>query len=200
MNQSVPVAVQARISADNKLEGRTYSEKMEVRDPWTYYDTYVLDAATSPTILFNNSSSKALSLSNYQYQQLPAGQAYDVYGLRVSYYASTAFSDVTALLWTTFINKAVMQFVINNKVPTFERNIGAIIGGAVQIITAPAVTVNSQVLSKWTADTVVKFKKKIELDQQTQWTVKILKDVANNAALTGDYLRVELIGRLTSKL
>lgn len=195
-----PAAVQKRIQADEKLEGRTYSKSFEVKDPWVYFDTYVLDASASPTVLFNNSSSKARSLSNYQYQQLPSGQAFDVYGLRVSYWAATALNDANLLLWTTFTAKAVLQVGINNKVPTYERNLAALLGGQVQIITAPAVTVNSRNLSVWTGNTVVKFKKKIQLDQTTQWTVTILKDVANNAALTGDYLRVEMIGRLTAKL
>ena len=193
-------AVQKRIQADEKLEGRTYSKSFEIKDPWIYYDTYVLDASASPTVLFNNSSTKARSLSNYQYQQLPSGQAFDAYGLRVSYWAATALVDASLLLWTTFLAKAVLQIQINNKVPTYERNLAALLGGQVQIITAPAVTVNSRNLSVWTGNTVVKFKKKISLDQTTQWTVNILKDVANNAALTGDYLRVEMIGRLTAKL
>lgn len=197
---NVPAQVQARINADSKLEGRTYSKSMEVRDPFCYYDTHVLDATTSPTVLFNNSSAKARSLSNYQYQQLPAGQAFDVYALRIAYFASTAFADATQLLLTTWLNKAVLQVQINNKVPTYERNVGSLIGGQMHVVTAPAVTVNSRNLSIWTGNTVVKFKKKIQLDQQTQWTVNLLKDVANNAALTGDYLRVEMIGRLTSKL
>lgn len=193
-------AIQKRIQADEKLEGRTYSKSFEVKDPWVYYDTYVLDASASPTVLFNNSSAKARSLTNYQYQQLPSGQAFDVYGLRVSYWAATALTDASLLLWTTWAAKAVVQVGIINKVPTYERNLAALLGGQVQIITAPAVTVNSRDLSVWTGNTVVKFRKKIQLDQTTQWTVSILKDVANNAALTGDYLRVEMIGRLTAKL
>jgi hypothetical protein len=95
---------------------------------------------------------------------------------------------------------AVLQVVINNKVPTYERTLAGLIGGQLQVITAPAVTVNSQILSKWQADTVVHFKKAIKLDQTVQWTVNILKDAANAASLTGDYLRVEMIGRLTAQL
>lgn len=183
-----------------KLENQTYSGSVEVKDPWVYYDTYVLDASASPTVLFNNSSSKARSLSNYQYQQLPNGQAFDIWGLRISYWGAAAYTDVIMLAFTTFLAKAVLQVVINNKVPTYERNIGALLGGAVQVVTAPAVTVNSQNLSKWTADTLVHFKKRIKLDQSTQWTVNILKDAANAASLTGDYLRVEMIGVLTARL
>ena len=192
-------AVRRRATQD-KLEGRTYGSAVEVKDPWVYYDTYTLDAATSPTVLFNNSSAKARSLSNYQYQQLPAGQAFDVFGLRVSYYAHAALDDAGQLALMTFLNKTVIQVQINNKVPTYERNVGALIGGSIQAVTAPAVTVNSRNLSIWTGNTVVRFKKKIPLDQTVQWTVNFLKDAANAAALTGDYLRVEMIGRLTAQL
>jgi len=189
-----------RRNVSAKLEGQTYSGSVEVKDPWVYYDTYVLDAATSPTVLFNNSTAKVRSLSNYSYQQLPSGQAFDIFGLRVSYFSITALSDVALLALTTFLNKSVIQVQINNKVPQYERNIASCIGGAVQVVTAPAVTVNSQLLTKYTADTLVRFKKRIKLDQTTQWTVNILKDAANAAALTGDYLRVEMIGTLTAQL
>lgn len=198
MNEAVAEAKRHEVS--KKLEGRTYSASVEVKDPWVYYDTHVLDASTSPTILFNNSSAKARSLSNYQYQQLPSGQAFDVYGLRVSYFGHAAEADADQLALITWLAKTVLQVQINNKVPQYERNLAALIGGAIQVVTAPAVTVNSRNLSVWTGNTVVKFKKKIELDQTTQWTVNILKDAANAAALTGDYLRVEMIGRLTAQL
>jgi hypothetical protein len=183
-----------------KLDNKTYSAAVEVKDPWVYYDTYTLDASASPTILFNNSSAKARSLSNYQYQQLPSGQAFDIDGLRVSFWGSAAQSDVDMLAMTTFFAKAVLQVQINNKVPQYERNLAALLGGGVSVVTAPAVTVNSQNLTKWNADTVVRFKKKINLDQTTQWTVNILKDAANAANLTGSYLRVEMIGCLTARL
>jgi hypothetical protein len=183
-----------------KLDNKTYSAAVEVKDPWVYYDTYTLDASASPTILFNNSSAKARSLSNYQYQQLPSGQAFDIDGLRVSFWGSAAQSDVDMLAMTTFFAKAVLQVQINNKVPQYERNLAALLGGGVSVVTAPAVTVNSQNLTTWNADTVVRFKKKINLDQTTQWTVNILKDAANAANLTGSYLRVEMIGCLTARL
>jgi hypothetical protein len=197
MNQTSEVK---RRETSAKLEGKTYSSAVEVKDPWVYYDTYTLDAAASPTVLFNNSSAKARSLSNYQYQQLPSGQAFDVYGLRVSYWAHAALDDAGQLDLTTFLAKSVLQVQINNKVPSYERNIAALIGGQIHAVTAPAVTVNSRNLSIWTGNTVVRFKKKIQLDQTTQWTVNILKDAANAAALTGDYLKVEMIGRLTAQL
>jgi hypothetical protein len=189
-----------REAVSAKLDNKTYSAAVEVKDPWVYYDTYTLDASASPTILFNNSSAKARSLSNYQYQQLPSGQAFDIYGLRVSFWGSAAQSDVDMLAMTTFFAKAVLQVQINNKVPQYERNLAALLGGGVSVVTAPAVTVNSQNLTKWNADTVVRFKKKINLDQTTQWTVNILKDAANAANLTGSYLRVEMIGCLTARL
>jgi hypothetical protein len=189
-----------REAVSAKLDNKTYSAAVEVKDPWVYYDTYTLDASASPTILFNNSSAKARSLSNYQYQQLPSGQAFDIYGLRVSFWGSAAQSDVDMLAMTAFFAKAVLQVQINNKVPQYERNLAALLGGGVSVVTAPAVTVNSQNLTKWNADTVVRFKKKINLDQTTQWTVNILKDAANAANLTGSYLRVEMIGCLTARL
>lgn len=190
-----------RRQVSQKLEGRTYAAAVEVKDPWVYYDTYTLDASASPSILFNNASgTKAKSLTNYLFQQLPAGQAFDVYGLRIMYWAHAALDDAGQLALTTWMNKAVLQVQINNKVPSYERTLAGLIGGQVHAVTAPAVTVNSRNLSVWTANTLVAFKKKISLDQTTQWTVNILKDAANAAALTGDYLRVEMIGRLTAQL
>ena len=189
-----------RENVQSKLENKTYSASVEVKDPWVYYDTYTLDASASPTILFNNSTAKNRSLSNYQYQQLPSGQAFDIQAMRISYWAHAALDDAGQLAFTTFLAKSVLQVQINNKVPTYERNLAALIGGQVHAVTAPAVTVNSRNLSVWTGDTVVKFKNKISLDQTTQWTINILKDAANAAALTGDYVRVEMMGILTARL
>jgi hypothetical protein len=198
----VPAAAveRKRREVSDKLEGRTYSGSVEVKDPWPYYDTFVLDATAGPTILFNNSSSRARSLSNYPYQQLPSGQAFDVSSIRVSYYSHAPMVDATQQLFLDFINRAVLQIQINNKVPAYERNLGSLIGGQVQAVISPAATYASRNMTAWTANTVVRFRKKIQLDQTTQWTVNILKDAANNAAITGDYLRVEMIGRLTARL
>lgn len=179
-----------------KLEGKTYGTETDKRDPFTYYDTYVLDAAVPPAVLFNNAAAKVLSLSNYPYQQLPSGQSFDVHGLRVSYYSHALQADATQQLMLDFLNNCVLQVQIVNKVPSYERNVAALIGGQIQAVTAPAVTVGSRNLSIWTGNTLIKFKEKIFLDRQTPWAVRLLKDIPNNAALTGDYLRVEMIGTL----
>jgi hypothetical protein len=179
-----------------KLEGKTYGTETDKRDPFTYYDTYVLDAAVPPAVLFNNAAAKVLSLSNYPYQQLPSGQSFDVHGLRVSYYSHALQADATQQLMLDFLNQCVLQVQIVNKVPSYERNVAALIGGQIQGVTAPAVTVGSRNLSIWTGNTLIKFKEKIFLDRQTPWMVRLLKDAPNNAALTGDYLRVEMIGTL----
>jgi len=195
------VQEQKRRKVSQSLEGRTYAASVEVRDPFVYYDTHVLDAATGTVVLFNNASgTKPKSQTNYLFQQLPAGQAMDVYGLRVMYYAHAAVDDAGQLALMTWLNRTVIQVAINNKVPSYERTLAGLIGGQIQAVTAPAVTVNSKNLSQWTANTIVQFKKKIYIDQNIQWTVSLLREVANAAALTGDYLRVETIGRLTAQL
>jgi PhoPQ-activated pathogenicity-related protein len=200
MNEMAVKQQKKRESVDEQLNNKTYSAAVEIKDPWIYYDTYVLDVLTSPAILFNNAVAKTRSLSNYTYQQLPSGQSFDVTGVRVSYNSITALSDIAQLALIAFINICTFQIQINNKVPSYERNLGALIGGQLQVVTAPAVTVASRNLSVWTGSTVVKFRKKIMLDQTTQWTVNILKDAAAAAALTGDNLRVEMIGKLTARL
>jgi hypothetical protein len=197
MNNLSPAAEQSLSrKTGEKLEGKTYGAETDVRNPFCYYDSYVLDAAAPPTVLFNNAAAKVLSLSNYPYQQLPSGQSFDVHGLRVSYYGHALMADATQQLLLDFLNACVLRVVIVNKVPSFERTIAGLIGGAMQVVTAPAVTVNSRNLSVWQGDTVVKFKEKIFLDRQTPWTVRIEKDAANNAALTGDRIRVEMFGKL----
>jgi PhoPQ-activated pathogenicity-related protein len=198
MNASVQK--KKRETVDEQLNNKTYSASVEIKDPWVYYDTYVLDVLASPAVLFNNAVAKVRSLSNYTYQQLPSGQSFDVKALRVSYNSITALTDVAQLALITFLNVCTLQVQINNKVPSYERNLGALIGGQMQVVTAPAVTVGSRNLSIWTGSTTVKFAKKIMLDQTTQWTVNILKDAAAAAALTGDNLRVEMIGKLMARL
>jgi hypothetical protein len=192
--------VAKRRLASSKLEGRTYSGSIEIKDPWVYFDTAVLAALAGTLTLFSSVATVARSLTNYPYKELPQGQAFDIHALRVAYYGHALMADVTQQLLMDWINKAVLTIQIQNKVPIYERNLGSLIGGQVQVVTAPAVTVNSKNLTSWTASTVVRFKRKIELDQKTQWLVNIIQDAAANAALTGDYLRVEAIGRLTAQL
>jgi hypothetical protein len=190
-----------RRKASESLEGRTFSKTRDVRDPYVYFDTYVLDAAATPTVLFNNgSNAKARSLTNYPFQTLPSGQSFDIHGLRVAYSGHALMADATQQLLMAFLRVTVLQVQITNKVPTYERSLDSLFGGQIHVVTAPAVTVNSQNLSKWQGDTVIRFKKKIYLDQTVQCSVNLLKDAAPDAALTGDYLRVEWIGRQTSLL
>jgi hypothetical protein len=186
--------------AASKLEGRTYSGSIEIRDPWVYHDTLVLAHLTGPLVLFSNATTVARSLTNYPYKVLPQGQAFDIHALRVCYYAHAPAADATQQLFLDWINRTVLNLQISNKQPTYERNLGSLVGGQVQIVTAPAATVNSQNLSKWQASTIVRLKQKIEVDQNIQWMVNILQDAGANAALDGDYLRVEAIGRLTAQL
>jgi len=190
----------ARFTSMNKLKGRTYSGAMEVKDPHVFYDTYTLDASAAATQLFNNGAPKVIQLSNYPYTNLPMGQAFDVHGLRVSWWGHAALDDAGQLALTTYMNRTYINLKIANKNASYERNLGALFGGQVHVVTAPAVTVNSRNLSVWTGNTLVKFNKKIEIDETVQFTVNLEKVAANAAALTGDYLRVELIGRLTSLL
>jgi hypothetical protein len=192
--------VAKRRLASQKLEGRTYSGSIEIKDPWVYFDTAVLAHLTGVLVLFSSVATAARSLTNYPYKELPQGQAFDIHALRVSYYGHALMADATQQLLLDWMNKAVLNIQIQNKVPIYERNLAAVIGGQIQVVTAPAVTVNSQNLSKWQGSTVIRFKRKIELDQKTQWQVNILQDAAANAALDGDYLRVETIGRLTAQL
>jgi len=194
MTPAAEQAVARKVS--EKFTGKTYGGETDVRNPYVYYDTYTLDAAATPAVLFNNAAAKVLSLSNYPYQQLPSAQSFDVTGLRVSYKAHALMADATQQLLLDFLNACTLRIVITNKVASYERNLAALIGGQIQAVTAPAVTVNSRNLSQWTGNTVVKFKQKIFLDSQTPWTVRIEKDAAPNAALTADLLRVEMIGRL----
>jgi hypothetical protein len=194
MSPAAEQAVARKVT--EKFSGKTYGGETDIRDPHVYYDTYTLDAAGTPAVLFNNAAAKVLSLSNYPFQQLPSAQSFDVTGLRVSYKAHALMDDATQQLLLDFLNVCTLRVSITNKVPVYERNVAALIGGQIQAVTAPAVTVGSRNLSQWIGNTVVKFKRKIYLDSQTPWTVRIEKDAAPNAALTADLLRVEMIGRL----
>ena len=145
MNPAAEQAVARKVS--EKFTGKTYGGETDVRNPYVYYDTYVLDAAATPAVLFNNAAAKVLSLSNYPYQQLPSAQSFDVTGLRISYYAHALMADATQQLMIDFLNQCTLQVQIVNKVPTYERNVAALIGGQIQAVTAPAVTVGSRNLS-----------------------------------------------------
>jgi hypothetical protein len=193
MNQSVAVS---RRKAASQLEGKTYGSQKEVKSPWTYYDTYILAAAAGKVTLFNNSVSRAEDLSNYQYQQIPQGQAFDIMAMQLQYIGSALKTDVMLNNLVLWMNQAVIEVVVANKTPTFQSNLALALGGAMFLRTAPAVTVNSGFMSNYNANGIIPFQKKIYLDQGTKFTVDIKQTIANDAGLTGDKLRVGLIGKL----
>jgi len=191
------MALQKRVVKPSALEGRSFDDT--IRDPFVYFDTYVLAAGGGTITLFNNSanSGKTAAQTNYSFQQLPSGQAFDIQGIRVSYYAHALMADATQQLFLDWCNTCVFELHITNLTAVYQRPLASLLGGQVQAVTAPAVTVNSKNLSSWTADTVIRFKNKVYVDQQVQATVDLVQMAAPNAALSGDYLRVEWLGRRT---
>jgi len=193
MNQNVAMS---RRKAAAQLEGKTYGSQKEVKAPWIYYDTYVLAAAAGKVTLFNNSASRSEDLSNYQYQQIPQGQAFDIMAMQLQYVASALKTDAMLNNLVLWMNQAVIEISVANKTPSFQSNLALALGGAMFLRTAPAVTVNSGFMSNYNANGIIPFQKKIYLDQGTKFTVDIKQTIANDAGLTGDKLRVGLIGKL----
>jgi hypothetical protein len=193
MNQTVALS---RKRAQATLEGKTYGSQKEIKSPWIYFDTFILAAAAGKVTLFNNSASRSEDLSNYQYQQIPQGQAFDIFAMQLQYIAHAAQDDAALTALILWMNQATIEISVANKTPTYQNNLAVAMGGALLVMTAPAVTVNSKILSNYNANGIIPFQKKIQLDQGTKFTVDIKQTIANAAALTGDKLRVALIGKL----
>jgi hypothetical protein len=185
-----------RKRAQSTLEGKTYGSQKEVKAPWIYFDTYILAAAAGKVTLFNNSASRAEDLSNYQYQQIPQGQAFDIVAIQLQYVGSALKTDVMLNNMILWMNQATIELSIANKTPHFQCNLALAMGGAFFVQTAPAVTVNSKFMSNYNANGIISLQKKIQLDQGTKFTFDIKQTIANDAGLTGDKLKVGLIGRL----
>lgn len=194
MNKTAQAVSRKRAAA--ALEGKTYGSQKERKSPWVYFDTYILAAAAGKVTLFNNSTSRAQDLSNYQYQQVPQGQAFDIVAMQLQYVGHAALDDAALNNFILWANQATIELTIANKVPHYQNNLLLAIGGAMAVLTAPAVTVNSKILSNYNANGIIPFAKKIQLDQGTKFTVDINQTIANAAGLTGDKLRVGLIGNL----
>lgn len=156
----------------------------------------MLAAAAGKVTLFNNSASRAEDLSNYQYQQIPQGQAFDIMAMQLQYIAGALKTDAMLNNLVLWMNQAVVEISVANKTPSFQCNLALAFGGAMFLRTAPAVTVNSGFMSNYNANGIIPFQKKIYLDQGTKFTVDIKQTIANDAGLTGDKLRVGLIGKL----
>jgi hypothetical protein len=185
---------QKSLAAAERLSGKSYGGKIVVDNPWVYYDTYVLAAAGGVSTLFNNAAPRARYLSNYPFQFLPKGQAFDIYGFRFHYFSITAASDVNMLAILKWLNQTVVNVAVNNLTPQYEQNLADAFGGALHIVTAPAVTVNSQVQSKWQANGNIVLKKPILVDENVQFLATFTEGAANVAGMTGDYMRVEAVG------
>jgi hypothetical protein len=190
-----------RRNAQQDLSGKSFSNKKDIRDPFVYFDTATLAHAAATIVLFNNgSSSKNLSISNYPFQALPTGQSFDIHNIRLSYTSHAPMVDATQQYLLTWLACAVLQIGLINQAPKYERTLAGLIGGQTHAILSPAATYASRNMTSWTADTVVSLKKKIYIDQNVQLQIKILQDAAANAALDGDLVRLELIGRQTTLL
>jgi len=186
----------SRKRAQSTLEGKTYGSQKEVKAPWIYFDTYVLAHAAGKTTLFNNSQSRAEDLSNYQYQQIPQGQAFDIVAIQLQYIGAVLKTDVMLNNLVLWMNQATIELVVANKTPHYQNNLALAVGGAFFVQTAPAVTVNSKFMSNYNANGIIALQKKIQLDQGTKFTFDIKQTIAPDAGLDGDKLKVGLVGRL----
>ena len=181
----------------------THAKSGEVMD-WSYYDSITLLSTTLSFNMFQSAvgqSSKRLDQTNMTANGLiPTGQRFTIHRVKILYtgQAGTWVSAGTAQLQYLFtaLNKSTLEFKIPGKDSLLVLTLQELLGDALQIVVAPTTAGNSLDAPKCRFSGIFPLNKPIILAEQTSFGVLVTHQVANNAALDTDILKISLNGIL----
>jgi hypothetical protein len=167
---------------------------------YTYYDTISLLSTTQVFNMFaipNGQGGKNLSDTNMTVAaSLPQGQRLNVGAIKMMYTFHAVFNEATLQLFYTALQNISVEMIIMNQ--DYGRwTLMELIGSAVCGIGVPAVAGNNDtLLSQAKYHGIFPLNVPIKLPALNQFSLRITAQVATNAALDGDKLKVGLSGIL----
>lgn len=172
-------------------------------DPESIYDTFTyLNTANAQQKLFQNFSGRALNLTNMTDSgKLPTGKSLLVKSFNVYLFMPTIIVDATLVLLNSFLASTTVEFVKENRAPSFTKTLQMLFGLTalkVHVPTAAGDTVSSPepfFRGKMKIDTSA-----LNLGSNQTFYVQQTTNVALAAALNGLEIKYELDGLMSKKI
>jgi hypothetical protein len=181
-----------------KLQEGTYGTGGEVIDK-TFWDTLVLASATTVYRMFtvpNGQAGKTLDLTNMiSTGQISQGQNHTVNSIFVEYIAKAQRAAADLVKIYSVLNHTTVEIEIPGKDNLGDWTLAQIMGAAFVVPFAAAATINQPMIQPQ-FNGVLHLKVPIVLSALTSFAVKVVPQVATDAALDGDFIRIGLRGIL----
>ena len=176
-----------------KLESGTYSDRGD-RNSWTYWDTFVGDAATTNVRMFQLpwSGAKTRDLTNMKTSgTIPANQNFKVMSIGVQFIP--ALTAASMLVAYKMLAGCVAELIINGKDASYQKTLLQMVGGVVMTEYTPIVGNTCAVINFMRVSD--KLPTPIVLSANTPFEFD-LTFKAGALAVTNDQIKILLNGRL----
>ena len=178
----------------------------------TYYDTQLIQSASvAPMHFFQAAQGQPLNgvgaaLKTLQHTnmtmggQIPRGQRFTIYCIKLMYTAITLLADASILGWYNMLANCTFEFLISGKDSLLTLTLQELLGASTLILPAPAVgsgysTVNRIILPRFHGN--FPLSTAIVLSEQTNFECRVIPQVVTpTTVLTGDFLKIGLSGVL----
>lgn len=172
-------------------------------DPESVYDTFTyLNTANPNQVLFQQFAGRALNLTNMtDAGKLPTGKSLIVRSFNVLLYMPTALNQASLLLLYEFLATTTVEFVKENRAPSFTKTLQMIFGLTSMMVFVPTVAGDNVMVpepffrGKMKIDTSA-----LNLGANQTFYVQQNTNAALNAALNGLQIKYELDGLMSKKI
>ena len=172
-------------------------------DPESVYDTFTyLNTANQQQTLFQEFAGRALDLTNMTDSgKLPTGKSLIVKSFNVYLHMPTIINNATLILLYSFLARTTVEFVKENRAPSFTKTLQMLFGLSSLMLHLPTVA-GDQVMvpepffrGKMKIDTAA-----LNLGSNQTFYVRQTTNVALDAALNGLAIKYELDGLMSKKI
>lgn len=182
------------------LTSGTYQENGGEVLHWSYYDSYALLSTVNTNRLFTTglSGGRRIDQTNLPIGgQIPGNQRFDVHCIRAFYTAYTLKNNAALLAWYKFLTHTTLEFIINGKASSLTVGLNELFGMPTLFGEVPTVAGDNISIPQPKPNGVYMLKPKIPLAASTNFEVKVISQVATDASLDTDILKISLGGILT---
>lgn len=172
-------------------------------DPESIYDTFTyLNTANQSLVLFQEFAGRALDLTNMtDAGKLPTGKSLLVKSFNVYLHMPSIINNATLILLNSFLARTTVEFVKENRAPSFIKTLQMLFGLTALTVHLP--TVAGDQVSK--PEPFFRGKMKIDtsalnLGSNQTFYVRQTTNIALDAALNGLQIKYEIDGLMSKKI
>jgi hypothetical protein len=183
------------------LQQGTYGTGGEVLGSWSFYDTLVLLNTTTIyrmfTIPIGGAAGRTLDQTNMtQGGQIAQGQNLTVKRLKMQYISSAARNTAAVQLIYNVLNRTTLEIMIPGKDALGQWTLAELFGIASLIAMTPTAAGDNIPLIQPTFKGIFTLEIPLVLAALTPFELRVTPQIATDAALNGDFIRVALNGTL----